>query len=402
MAYEYNNDYDQADDWDEETRDNRTLATTASLPIMMSPTRSASQRQAHMLKDKRRQLHSLKRNQTLANEHLQEVPEDQSQEGHNIKVFKQRNSPEVSNTKHIGGLNQTKTTTYMSRSPTSPPALPYRAPKTTVIQAKRKFDDDGSYDDDGYDLDDDWFLDCHQIEQLLENGPLRFRFFVFLGSLFMLASSYLDYQAEAYYTAYGYGSMSPLFFLITIYVWVFATFIATMEILPFQMKISRFHRQILKYMNFMRYTWGRGFLYLFSGSLQLSLFTTYNMYSGGYMMLMGLISIMIGRIASRKLKVLVKKIGNNTNLMDDFSRCDQDRDGYLNIHEFRRFVKERMGTKKGKWRRRNNVTLTEDECIHAFQAIDKNHDRRLTFKELSGWYATAKYETRRGGDGVLV
>jgi len=256
---------------------------------------------------------------------------------------------------------------------------PYRkkdTEKTSVVKVHRR-----QYDDD----DEGFALDCDEITRMLEDGPVKFRFLVVCGAVFMVISSAFEYNQEKFY---GYYGISPLFFIISLYVWIFGAFIITLEIMPFSMGVSEIHKTILDHLNILRFTWGRGFFYFFSGSLQFSLFTTMNMAAGGVMMVLGIASILIGRAASKKLKTLVRKIGNKNNLRDKFSMHDKDRDGRLSVYEFRNFVRDM------------DVRLNDNELTNAFIAIDRNNDRYITFNDLAAWYAKAKYEVKT--DGVIV
>lgn len=252
--------------------------------------------------------------------------------------------------------------------------------KTTVILARHNYGSD--YDEDGL------FFDCEEITRLLESGPMSFRYLVIAGALFMVIANIYDYQQKSYYSYYGSGGISTSFFLISLYIWLFGAFIISLEIMPFKNGVTSIHRLILEQLGFLRFTWGRGFFYFFSGSLQFSLFTMWNMIAGGVMIAIGAAAIFIGRKASDKLKTLVRRIGNQNNLMEMFERHDRDRDGHLSITEFKAFVRDM------------NVRLSGDELTNAFIAIDRDNDRYITFQDLSNWYVDAKYNIKT--DGCLV
>lgn len=255
---------------------------------------------------------------------------------------------------------------------------PKRMVKTAVVTARRR-----SSHNDNKSL----ALDCTEITRMLEEGPLKFRIFVLFGAIFMVVANIMDYNKTQYSDYYGSG-VGALFFVISLYIWLFGAFIITLEMRPFRSGVSLIHRAILEQVSFLRFTWGRGFLYFFSGSLQFVLFTQWNMIAGGVMIILGIASVIFGRLASNKLKTLVKNIGNRNNLLDKFKMHDKDHDGYLNVREFRNFVRD-MGVK-----------LNDDELTNAFMAIDRDCDRKITFQDLSNWYANAKYDVKT--DGVII
>jgi hypothetical protein len=230
-------------------------------------------------------------------------------------------------------------------------------------------------------------LDCTEITKLLENGPSKFRVLVLLGAISMVIANIVDYNQMQYSSYYG-SAVSALYFVISIYIWLFGAFIITLEMRPFKSGVFFIHKWILEQLSFLRFTWGRGFFYFFSGSLQVVLFTKWNMIAGSIMIVLGIALIILGQIASKKLKSLVKKIGTRNNLVDRFQWHDKDHDGYLNVREFRNFVREMK------------VKLNDDELTNAFIAFDSNSDRRITFQDLSNWYANAKYDVKT--DGVII
>lgn len=254
-------------------------------------------------------------------------------------------------------------------------------PKTAVITAhKRNSEDDRR--------SSSLALDCNEMTKMLEDGPLKFRILVLLGAIFMVVANIMDYNELQFNNYYGSSGVETLFFIISLYIWIFGAFIITLEMRPFRKGVSVFHRWILEQMSFLRFTWGRGLLYFFSGSLQMVLFTKWNMIAGGAMILLGIASVILGQLASKKLKSLVKKIGNRNNLLEKFKMHDKDHDGYLNVREFRYFVKDM------------NVKLSDDELNNAFMAIDRDVDRKITFQDLSNWYANAKFDVKT--DGVII
>lgn len=257
--------------------------------------------------------------------------------------------------------------------------------KTTIVKvAKHK---KHKSRDDNVDEDDQGPISCESTSQLLENGPIRFRHVCLIGGFGMILGNLIDWNDDQNYY-YQVKEKTLMYTIISIYVWIIGLFIMTLEMRPFGQRLSMIHRFILEFIYMLRYTWGRGILYFFSGSLQFILFTTFNMIAGGFMMVLGLTSIIMGRMASQKLKTLVMEIGDKSNLSNKFDWADRDKDGYLNIFEFKLLLKM-LG-----------ITMKKDELIHLFMAIDVDSDRRITYDELSYWYATARKDLRR--DGIVV
>ena len=155
------------------------------------------------------------------------------------------------------------------------------------------------------------------------------------------------------------------------------------EFPPFHFSISIIHSTILKYARILRFTWGRGFLYLFSGSIQLSLMTIHNIVAGVILILLGLISIFLGRRASTNLSVMSKKISTKDELDKKFTIFDRDGDGLLNPREFSLFVKS-LGI--------NDMPF--DDICHIFTSLDKNYDKKLSLKDIQVWWFKYRYLQR--------
>ena len=121
--------------------------------------------------------------------------------------------------------------------------------KFTVIQCERKYDDD------------DDFLCCNcfdYFKSLLEDGPIKFRYVIVAVALFTMVTSVIDYdlmRGQRNYYGYNRGNnVSPFVSLITSYVLIFGLFIISLEMYPFRMGMSVFHRTILQHVNVFRFT----------------------------------------------------------------------------------------------------------------------------------------------------
>lgn len=253
------------------------------------------------------------------------------------------------------------------------------APKTKVITVRREITDRYYEDALGADLAD------FCIE--MQNGPLSFRFLTCLGCIFMVVASLIDYSGAATY----YGEVSFLYSAVSLYVWIFALFVVTVEIIPFQQRPSELHIMVFNLFRLLRFSWGKALFYAFSGCLQMCLLTKWNVAAGGFMLLIAIIIVCIGRRAQSKLGKFVRKVGNRNNLDKLFFANDRDRDGYLNPEELGAMIAE------------TNVQLTFDELVSVFCAIDKDFERLISREDLASWCSKYKaFEKRNRGDSMGV
>lgn len=121
--------------------------------------------------------------------------------------------------------------------------------KFTVIQCERKYNDD------------DDFLCCNcsdYFKSLLEDGPIKVRYVIIAVALFTMVACVIDYdmmRGQRSYYGYNRGkNVSPFVSLITSYVLIFGLFIISLEMNPFRMGMSVFHRTILQHVNVFRFT----------------------------------------------------------------------------------------------------------------------------------------------------
>jgi hypothetical protein len=267
-------------------------------------------------------------------------------------------------------LAEDRTTVIVNSKPTP-------KPKTSVITVKKEISD--YYDDDP--LGSDFAEMCADIQ----NSPLNLRFFTCIIALFMVIASVIDYSDESYY-----GDVSMLYTFVSLYVWIFAIFLITLEISPFKQTPTEIHRELLKLLRVLRFSWGRGFLYIFSGVMQVLLLTSWNIVAGVAMMVAGMITICIGKKAQEKLKVFVRKMGSTDNIDNKFNKYDIDRDGFLNPEEFGSMISDMK------------INMSFDEFVSAFQAIDRNCDRLITREDLGIWWTKYKSNEKRKQPAALA
>jgi len=206
------------------------------------------------------------------------------------------------------------------------------------------------------------------LQYLVEEGPLSFRAVALLGGFFMILASILDLidQDAADLTAMGE--------LITVFLWIFGFIIIILEGRPFHIQIPFLYTFLIKFFGCFKYVWGRGFFYFVGGCLQFFLFTKYDMVSGIFFMILGIISIVCGYKASVKLAGLRNSISNRSDIKYLFHSFDKDRDGLLNADEFR----DMMSTM--------DQNLDYNEFVAALSAIDVDNNGQISIQDMEQWY----------------
>jgi len=207
--------------------------------------------------------------------------------------------------------------------------------------------------------------DVYDMQYLVEEGPLSFRSFGFVGGFFMILASLLDFVET---------EEDPYARLITFNLWLVGFIAIQIEGRPFFMQIPFVYDIICLFFSFVKYVWGRGFLYFISGCFQFFLFTKYNMISGVYFMLLGTLSIVYGYRASVRLAGLRNSITNKDEIKFMFHSFDKDRDGFLNTDEFREML---MAMDQG---------LDHNDFVAAMSAVDIDNNQMVSYEDLEAWW----------------
>mmetsp|Transcript_3506 Transcript_3506/g.6635 ORF Transcript_3506/g.6635 Transcript_3506/m.6635 type:complete len:337 (-) Transcript_3506:898-1908(-) len=207
--------------------------------------------------------------------------------------------------------------------------------------------------------------DVHDMQYLVEEGPLSFRSFGFIGGFFMILSSILDF-AENDEDSYAR--------LVTFNLWLIGFISIQIEGRPFYMQIPFIYDLICLFFSFLKYVWGRGFLYFTAGCFQLFLFTKYNMICGSYFMLLGVFSIVFGYRASVRLAALRNSIHSKDEIKFMFHSFDMNRDGYLSPDEFREML---LAMGQG---------VDHNDFVAAMSAVDIDNKQMVSYADLEAWW----------------
>ena len=135
--------------------------------------------------------------------------------------------------------------------------------------------------------------------------------------------------------------------------------------------------------NIFRFLWGRGLLYIAAGILSVAQMWPVNLYSGIYVICVGIVALSVGVHASRKFAALRNSLADESFLLLVFSNYDTDGDGYVNPSEFAILLAD-LG-----------MELDDRYTLKAFNVIDTDNDRRVSFEEFSHWWASGYIERGR-------
>jgi multisubunit Na+/H+ antiporter MnhB subunit len=207
-------------------------------------------------------------------------------------------------------------------------------------------------------------------------GNVNFRILAFAGGVSVILTSSLS-------IAICIAHWGILEMMIYIYTLLFGVLICVLEGQFIKNETVNIIRSgAIEGLPVLKYLWGRGVLYMLSGSLQLSHFSSMNVLSGAYLIGVGFLFVTIGMHTRRRLKKLKKSLKDVKVLKRQFNRFDRDGDGVLDMDEFGAFVANLTGD-----------DMDEDELEGTFGAIDSQGKGYVTLEELQAWMKGFNEET---------
>ncbi len=149
---------------------------------------------------------------------------------------------------------------------------------------------------------------------------------------------------------------------------------------------SRLRSFFVRHLNVLRLFWGRGFLYMFAGSMNITmLFYPYNYITGGFLIALGILSVLMGAHASYNLERMRRSLTDASYLWSKFINYDSDSDNLINIEDFSQLI----------WSL--GLELDDEYTYRAFLEIDRDRDGLITFHEFKYWWIASQDD-----DGTIM
>lgn len=209
-----------------------------------------------------------------------------------------------------------------------------------------------------------------------EEGSLALRIPAVLGAVGLMITTVLPYALEAGFLTAGHAILSCFVlshgFLICI---IDGRSNYARDPLGSRAKFRNF---VTRHLNVLRLVWGRGMLYILVGVVNMAQEVFMCFISGTFMVVIGLIAITSGLRAYQNLMTLRQSLADENFVWLEFIKHDVDHDGYLNPSEFAQFI----------W----DLGLEFDDLytLKAFNTIDANHDRKITFRQFMRWWSQVR------------
>jgi len=235
-----------------------------------------------------------------------------------------------------------------------------------------------------------------------EEGPCFIQNLVFLAAL------------SAIFTTLYPIVTDPSYWTVPLGITAFHTTIFCLVIMTFEIRVwgarnpmslrSKIRNTLVRHLSILRLVWARGVLYIYAGSMNITmLYYPYDYFTGGSLIALGLISILMGAHAAFNLERLRLSLTDHVYLWNKFSKADSDDDNLIGIDDFSQLI----------WSL--GLELDDSYTYRAFQEIDHDYDGVINFYQFKRWWISSQdddgtmvtldtrrtFETNKGGGGSL-
>ncbi|VEU40278.1 unnamed protein product [Pseudo-nitzschia multistriata] len=142
---------------------------------------------------------------------------------------------------------------------------------------------------------------------------------------------------------------------------------------------ARIRNLLVRYLNVLRFLWGRGLLYIFAGSMNITIYyKPYTSYSGFTLIALGILAIMVGGSSALNLEHLRLSLTDRSFLWSKFVEADSDSDNMINLTDFSNLI----------WSL--GLELDDFYTYRAFSDVDKRSHSHITFDEFQYWWMASQ------------
>jgi len=174
------------------------------------------------------------------------------------------------------------------------------------------------------------------------------------------------------------GALSNVFtFVQDIYTIIFCLTLALVEMCWWswapRLLVLHLRLKLFKKFNFLTRAWGKGMLTIYIGSIMLAKWEFFDIISGIYMLAIGVLFIIYGRFAERKMKRLKGQAIS-------FASVDRNNDGKIDMQEL-----QATATAAG-------MPMSSCELYLAFALLDTNGDGVVSVEEFQDYFNYMKID----------
>lgn len=214
-----------------------------------------------------------------------------------------------------------------------------------------------------------------EMRTFVTEGYKSLRVLCFCGGLAMTFSGFLGM----------FNILSPFRMLIETYLCMAGILVTVLEMKKCFLS-DLFMDKIEFWCKFLTRTWGRGFFYMFIGSIALSQWTLLNVLIGGYMVVMGAACVSLGWNTAEQINTLKHQLQkgeevpvqepDSAMVKETFQKFDTDKSGYIYPSELKSVCRD-LG-----------MDLTDGDVEAAVRYMDTDSAGRIEFAEFKKWWVS--------------
>jgi len=221
-------------------------------------------------------------------------------------------------------------------------------------------------------------------KQAAEEGPCFIRCLGFLASIAAIFTTLYPLITDDRYWSVPSG-------ICAFHTTVLCSLIIIFEIRVFGIRNpmnlrAKLRHKLVRHFNILRLVWGRGLLQIFAGTMNIAMYyNPYDYYTGGMLIALGLLNILMGAHAAFNLERLRLSLTDQSYLWSKFGKADSDSDNAIGIDDFSNLI----------WSL--GLELDDSYTYRAFREIDHDSNGRISFKEFKLWWIASQDD-----DGTIV
>jgi hypothetical protein len=148
---------------------------------------------------------------------------------------------------------------------------------------------------------------------------------------------------------------------------------------------SKVRATFSRYLSVLRLLWGRGLLYIFTGTVNIAVGWKWTLFSGIALVVTGLLAIIVGARASFNLDRLKTSVTDEVYLWTKFDAVDDDGDEMIGVDAFSTLV----------WSL--GLEINDKYTYETFLLMDKDRNGLVSFDDFKDWWLAGQEKNRNGG-----
>ncbi len=145
---------------------------------------------------------------------------------------------------------------------------------------------------------------------------------------------------------------------------------------------ARVRAVVIRYINLFRLLWGRGLLYIFVATMNMTIDHPFALWSGAALAVFGVLAIATGAHASYNLDKMKSSLTDEAYLWSKFDALDSDNDNFIDLNEFAELL----------WAL--GLEFDDAYTYKAFSQINGDPTDKIAFEQFRDWWIVTQNKGR--------